>query len=360
MLDPWGTSIIKDYDRLYDEFGIEPFKPLLAEMPNPNMFMRRGIVFGHRDFKIVLDAIKNRKKFAVMSGIKPTGEFHLGTLMTAREIIYFQQQGAFASYCIADIEAYEDNAIPYEKSEKYAVGNVADLLALGFDRSRGYVYRQSTEPRVKDLSFVFGRAVTLATMNAIYGGRHIGLYMSALIQAGDILMPQLEDFGGPKPTVVPVGVDQDAHLRLCRDLAQKFAKYRFVSPSSTYHKIMRGLNGSPKMSKRDPMSYFTLQEKPGRIAKKVSNALTGGRATEGEQRQLGGVPEQCCVYEVCLFHFRTDDNDLLRMYEDCVSGRVLCGECKSRAIEVILKFITNHQEKRERLIDDARQTLKMA
>ncbi|MEM2027603.1 MAG: hypothetical protein QXT30_07610 [Candidatus Bathyarchaeia archaeon] len=46
--------------------------------------------------------MKSGKEFAVMSGIKPTGEFHLGTLVTVREIIYFQQQGAVAFYCIAD------------------------------------------------------------------------------------------------------------------------------------------------------------------------------------------------------------------------------------------------------------------
>ena len=56
-----------------------------------------------------------------MSGIKPTGEFHLGTLMTARQVISFQQMGATAFYCIADIEAYEDNGIPFEESEKIGI-----------------------------------------------------------------------------------------------------------------------------------------------------------------------------------------------------------------------------------------------
>ncbi|MFQ6073998.1 MAG: tryptophan--tRNA ligase, partial [Candidatus Bathyarchaeia archaeon] len=216
-LDPFGMTVVEDYERLYEEFGIQPFKPLLTQIPNPYMSMRRGVIFGHRDFERVLDAMKNREEFAVMSGIKPTGEFHLGTLTTAREVIYFQQQGATAFYGIADVEAYEDNRISFERSEKYAVGNVADLLALGFDPKRGYIYRQSKEERVKDLAIIFGRNVTLATMKAIYGERHMGLYISALIQAGDILLPQLEDFGGPKPTVVPVGVDQDPHLRLTRD-----------------------------------------------------------------------------------------------------------------------------------------------
>jgi len=360
VLDPWGTTIVEDYNRLYEEFGIQPFGPLLSKMPNPSMYMRRGIIFGHRDFERVLNSMKSHEKFAVMSGIKPTGEFHLGTLMTAREIIYFQQQEATAFYCIADIEAYEDNKIPFEKSEKIAVGNVADLLALGFDPKRGYIYQQYKEWRVRDLAILFGRTVTLAMIKAIYGERNIGLYWSALVQAGDILMPQLEDFGGPKPTVVPVGVDQDAHLRLTRDLASKFRrKYNFVSPSSTYHKIMKGLDGSPKMAKRNPMSYFTLHERPESIAKKISNAFTGGKPTVEEQRKLGGVPEICPVYEICMYHFVEDDDDIIRVYHDCKSGKLLCGEHKDQTIETVLNFVKEHQRKRRKFIDKAREILQV-
>ena len=359
VLDPFGTSVVADYERLYKEFGIEPFKPLLSRVPNPSMYMRRGIVFGHRGFDGILGAMLKHEEFAVLSGIKPTGEFHLGTLMTAKEIIYFQQQGAQTFYCIADIEAYEDNKIPFEKSEKTAVDNVADLLALGIDPKRAYIYRQSKEVRVKDLAIIFGRAATLATMKAIYGERRIGLYLSALIQAGDILLPQLEDFGGPKPTVIPVGVDQEPHIRFTRDLAQIFGrKYNFILPSSTYHKLMRGLDGSPKMSKRQ-MNYFTLHDKPQTIAKRISNAFTGGRATVKEQREHGGVPEICPLYEICLFHFVEDDDKIIKIYNDCKSGKLLCGDHKKQTIDTVVKFVKEHQRKKKKFIDKARKILRV-
>ena len=359
-LDPWGITEIQDYERLYREFGIKPFKPLLPEIPEPNMFMRRGIIFGHRDFERIVEAIKNNGEFAVLSGIKPTGEFHLGTLMTAREIIYFQKQGAKTFYCVADVEAYEDNNIPLEKSGKIAVGNIADVLALGLDPKKAYIYRQSKEMRVRDFALIFARKVTLATMKAIYGERNIGLYLSALIQAGDILLPQHKDFGGPKPTVVPVGIDQDPHLRFTRDLAQKFKrKYGFVLPSSTYHKLIKGLDGSPKMSKRNPMSYFTLHEPPEIIAKKISNAFTGGRPTVKEQRELGGIPEICSVYAINMFHFMENDEEVIKLYNDCKSGNIICGECKQRTIEIVLRFIRNLEEKRKKFIDKAREILQV-
>jgi tryptophanyl-tRNA synthetase len=356
-IDPFGTTSVTDYERIYKEFGIEPFSPLLSKVSSPSLYMRRGIIFGHRGFDRILDRMENHEEFAVLSGIKPTGEFHLGTLMTAKEIIYFQQHGAQTFYCVADVEAYEDNKVPFEKSEKIAVDNLADMLALGFDLKNAYVYRQSKETKVKDLAIILGRPVTLATMRAIYGERRIGLYLSALFQAGDILLPQLKDFGGPKPTIVPVGIDQDPHLRFTRDLSEMFhRKYGFVLPCSTYHKLMRGLDGSPKMSKRQ-MNCFTLQDKPETIRKRIMNAFTGGRATVKEQREKGGVPENCPLYETCLFHFVEDDDTIVETYHDCRTGKLLCGEHKTQTIDLILKFVKRHREKRKKLIDKAKQAL---
>jgi tryptophanyl-tRNA synthetase len=357
-LDPFGQTSIENYDYLYEEFGIQPFKPLLQDIPEATAAMRRGVVFGHRDFDRILKAMKLHEGFAVMSGIKPTGDFHLGSLITAREVIYFQQQGATAFYCIADVEAYEDNGVPFEKSEKTAVVNIADLLALGFNLDKGYIYRQSKEERVKDLAIAFGRRVTLATMKAIYGERHLGLYLSSLIQAGDILLPQLKEFGGPKPTVVPVGIDQDPHLRLARDLASKFnRRYGFVSPSSTYHKLIKALDGSAKMTKRAPASHFTLNENPETAAKKISNAFTGGQPTVKEQREAGANPSICPIYDLYMFHFFEKDEDTAKLYDECRTGKILCGECKNRLIEVVTRFVQDHQRKRLQFIDKGKEIL---
>ncbi|MEM1538453.1 MAG: tryptophan--tRNA ligase [Candidatus Nezhaarchaeales archaeon] len=358
LIDPWGETAIEDYEKLFADFGIRPLKPLIPLIPSPPSFIRRGVIFGHRDLELILSAIKEKKDFAVMSGIKPTGDFHLGALLTAREIVYFQKLGGFGVYCIADIEAYEDNDIPYEESERIAVDNVADVLALGFDPKRGYIYRQSKETRVKDLAFLFGRGVTLATITAIYGERHMGLYMSALVQAGDIMLPQLPDFGGPKPTLVPVGVDQDPHIRFTRDLAQKFhAKYGFYTPSATYHRIVKGLDGSPKMSKRNPMGYFTLAEDLESIKAKLIQAFTGGRATVKEQRELGGEPERCPIYDLNMFYFMEDDDKVVELYINCKNGNLLCGDCKLRTAKVVLGFVKDHQRKRVQNLDKAREIL---
>jgi tryptophanyl-tRNA synthetase len=359
-LDPWGTSSIKDYSRLQSEFGIEPITPLLPRFRKPSPHISRGIDFGQRDLGRVLDAIDNHKPYAVMSGIKPDGVFHLGNKMTADDMIYFQSLSKKATvfYAIADVEAYADNGLSYSESSKTAVRNVADILALGLDADRAVVYKQSEEMRVMKMSTIFSRGVTNNMLKAIYGERQIGLYMSALIQAGDILMPQLPEFGGPKPVLVPVGADQDPHIRLSRDLAGRYQnEFGFIPPSAIYHRLELALTGGQKMSKRVPESGFTLDDTPAEASRRVRIAFTGGRDTVEEQRRLGGRADICPVYDLYRFHFAKDDEHVERVYNECTKGIRLCGECKDEAIGLVKSFLESHHKKRDSMMSDAKELL---
>ncbi len=359
-LDPWGTSTIKDYSRLQSEFGIEPVAPLLARFKQESPHMSRGIDFGQRDLGRIADAIDHNKPYAVMSGIKPDGAFHLGNKMTADDMIYFQSlsKKAVVYYAIADVEAYADNGLSFAETSKTALRNVADILALGLDPDRAVVYKQSEEMRVMRLSTIFSRGVTNNMLRAIYGDRQIGLYMSALIQAGDILMPQLPEFGGPKPILVPVGADQDPHIRLSRDLAARYgADFKFVPPSAIYHRLELALTGGYKMSKRAPESGFTLGDTSAEATKRVRVAFTGGRDTVEEQRRLGGRPDICPVFDLYRFHFAINDEHVHRVHEECAHGIRLCGECKLEANGLVKAFLDDHHKKRDSLMGDAKDLL---
>jgi tryptophanyl-tRNA synthetase len=359
-IDPWGMSSIEedDYSRLIKEFGIEEISESLRQKLIKNRFIRRKIIFGHRDLNLVFKAIESGQSWAVMSGIKPSGPFHLGTLTTALEIVEFQKMGGKAYYAIADIESWEDNGIPWEDAEESAIDNIADVLTLGLDPSpkRSYIWRQSKEPIVKDVCFKVSRLVTQNMLNAIYGERNFGLYITSLIQVGDIVLPQILD--NPQPTIVPVGIDQDPHIRLTRDLTRRIYKPFFL-PGATYHYLLAGIDGTEKMAKRNPNSYFTFNEPLESIEKKVKGALTGGRRNLKEQRELGGEPQKCMIYKILMYHFEDDDQKLEKDFEMCVKGELMCGDHKKECIEKVLKFIENHRKKKEKMIDKARALLKI-
>jgi len=56
IIDPWGSELVEDYEKIVKDFGLETFDPKL--FPQPNRLMRRGIIFAGRDLKIIADAIK--------------------------------------------------------------------------------------------------------------------------------------------------------------------------------------------------------------------------------------------------------------------------------------------------------------
>jgi tryptophanyl-tRNA synthetase len=359
IIDPFGNSVVVNYEKVIRDMRLKPVdKSILDRIKNPNRYLRRGIDFAHIDFDKFLDAVERKEKVAVMSGIKPTNEFHLGSKITAEKIIFFQKEfGAKVFYAIADTEGMLDNKLPLDVQAKIAVDNVADLLALGLDPKNAYIYRQSQEIRVMRLAYLFSRGITNNHLRNLYGERPVGLYFAAFTQCGDIHLPQTEDFDGPKMVIVPVGLDQAPHIFLARDVVEKFPEFNFKRPAAVFHKFFRSLKGETKMSKRDPMSMITLNDTPEMIEKKVKNALTGGRKTVEEQRKFGGIPEQSVVYELYYYHFVEDDEKVKQVYNDYKSGRLLDGEMKKEITEIIIKFLEQHQKKKKKLLPKAKKIL---
>ncbi len=345
-LDPWGSVQIKSYEKLMKEFGIQPFKDVLSKIDNPHPYMKRGIIYGHREFGRIAEAIKKGKRYAMMTGFMPSGKAHLGHRMLMDQIVWYQNKGALTYVCIADIEAYTVRRISRKDCLKFGMDYLAYLAAMGLDATKAVLYFQSgKDGKYHAFSKLAARKVTFNELEAIYGELSPGKIVSALTQVADILLPQLEH--GTMPTVVPVGSDQDPHMRLTRDIAARFkAEYGFALPSSTYHKFQTGLDGG-KMSSSKPSSYIALNEDESSIKKKVMNAFTGGRATLEEQKKLGGKPEICTIFELFAYHVEMDDKALREIYEACKAGKRMCGPCKKECAEKLVVMLKELNEKKE-------------
>jgi len=483
-LDPWGSATVDDYRSLFDEFGIESFDEILADVPEPHYLMRRGVIFGHRGYDRVARAMREGEPFAVLSGFMPTGDPHIGHKLVFDELIWHQERGADARGLIADLEAHAARGLSWDEIDEHARDYLLSLLALGFDPDDGELYRQSTNRRVRDLGFELGANANFSELQAIYdfdGETNVSHMQSVVTQMADILYPQLD---GPKPTVVPVGPDQDPHMRLARDLAARARLFKvteayasfevddgarglletayerrgeyaadpdrprceeaadwlaargggdgdgddanpngdaaanlieslesagkeplrprvrfldrnatpaafealidavdgekrvyeghvdafdlsreaaealarevevddggfgFSPPSSIYHRFMTGLTGG-KMSSSVPASHISLLDEPEDGYGKVKAATTGGRETAELQRELGGEADDCPVYELYAYLLAGDDDEFAkRVYDECVGGERLCGDCKEQAARLMREFLADHQEKR--------------
>jgi tryptophanyl-tRNA synthetase len=403
-VNPWGNNQGQDYQAIFSEFGIDPISTVVDGLPEVPAFIRRGIVVGHRDYGAIARAIRDGSPYYVMTGFMPSGHPHLGHLMVMKEVVWHVRHGATGYIAIADREAHAVRGIPWEKCREYGEEYLACLRALGY---RGTTYYQSENHPLHALAFEASTKVNFSELSAIYGfGPETSLSHaeSVITQVADILYPQVDR--GPAPTVVPVGIDQDPHLRLTRGIAYKLRMftveeregyvsvrsknapqeaisavnrafpgskkfeghvdirgcplrdveervreierehggYGFFIPSSTYHIFMPGLQGG-KMSSSVPESLFTFTEPDESIGKKVRNALTGGRMTVEEQKRLGGEPDRCSVYLLNLFHLIEDDRELDEIRKACLQGRLMCGPCKKATLDRVWAFLSDFRER---------------
>ena len=358
MINPW-TSTSVDYDKLINQFGIEKISDILGEIKDPQRLMKRGVVFGHREFKEINDLINKKEDFAVVTGMMPSGQMHIGHNMVVDQLIWYQQKGAMLSLPIADLESYAARDMSFEKGRKIAVEEyLTNWIALGLDLERDNVnvYLQSQNKSLFDLEFKASRKTNFNQLKAIYGfneSTNMAHMQAPLMQVADILLPQIEEFGGPKKVVVPVGVDQDPHLRLTRDIAAKMnEEYGFLAPASTYHRFLTGLTGD-KMSSSKPNTAIYLNETPKQAEKKVKSSKTGGRETLDEQKELGGRPDECVIYEMLVYHLVDDDKELEKIREECMDGSLMCGHCKVHAAELMKDFFEDLKVKQEESVEIA-------
>jgi tryptophanyl-tRNA synthetase len=350
-VNPWEVKGDIDYEKLMKEFGVTR----LLELPlifNKEILFKRKFIFAHRDIQRILEAIKNKKKFVMMTGLMPTGKFHFGHMIIAMQMIFYQKLGAKVYIAVADLEAYNARGQSLEDSRKIALDEyIANYIALGLDPKKCDIYFQSERSSDAKKSNAFYRLQNLlarhATFNefkAVYGEITPGKMLSSLLQAADMLHAQLPEFEGQCPVLVPVGIDQDPHLRLARDISQRIKSPKFTQLCSTYNIFLPGLKGG-KMSASDPSSYIAPTDTPKEIETKIKKyAFSGGQPTLELHKKLGGNPDIDVSFQY-LKLLEEDDKKLEQIYKDYKSGKMLTGELKEYTIKKINEFLKEHQKK---------------
>jgi tryptophanyl-tRNA synthetase len=353
---PWEVRGKIDYGKLMREFGIKSL-PLLPELFYKNILFRRGVIFAHRDFdKTILNCIKNKKKFVMMTGLMPTGKFHIGHMLLAQQMIFYQQLGAKLYICVADLEAYNARGQSLEESRKIAVEEyITNYIALGLKSENCEIYFQSERSQNAKksnayyrLASNFSKYATFNEFKAVYGDISPGKMNAALLQASDMYSPQLNEFEGIVPTFIPVGIDQDPHIRIARDMASRIKEHKFIPIASTYHIFMPGLSGG-KMSSSEANSFIAMTDSPKEVEQKIKKyAFSGGKDTIEEHRKKGGNPDIDVSFQYLKMFFEPDDKKLGQIEKDYRSGKMLTSELKEYLIKKINAFLSEHQKKREK------------
>ncbi len=307
--------------------------------------MRRGIVFAGRDLKIISKCIKEKKPFYVLTGIMPTAEkLHFGTKSVIDQVKYFQKHGAETYVLIADLEATATRGLPLKEAQRRALEiHIPCYIALGLNPQKTKFYFQSKNNEVRNLAFILSNKATLNEYKAIYGNPEPSRIMASILQVSDILHPQLKE---PIPGIIPVGIDQDPHIRLSRDISKRAKEFKFFQPSSINHKFVPDLLGNLKMSKSEGNSLYLL-DTDEEIKRKISKALTGGQKTLEEQKKKGGNPDNDMLFELFKQHLIDDDKEFKKRIKDYKEGKILDSENKKYATELLQKYMKDFRKKYE-------------
>ncbi|MCD6383075.1 MAG: tryptophan--tRNA ligase [Thermoplasmata archaeon] len=229
-IDPWAQRIFtEELNRLREEFGIGEFPTSILDGLEPPALFRRGLIAGQRGFEPVLKRMRAGEDFYVMSGLMPSGKMHLGHKLVIDQMRFYSRFTDKIHIGVADVEAYATRGVDFKEAFRLATEEyLLNYLALGLPPDRFRIYFQSRYETVVRLAYVLGRRTNLSTASAIYGfggTTNLTHILAPLVQAADILHPQI--LHGPMPGVVPVGLDQDPHMRFTRDLAQAFRLFTF-------------------------------------------------------------------------------------------------------------------------------------
>ena len=361
---PYAVEGEIDYEKLLEQFGADPLSDEQIHRLPDHPAVRRRIFYAGRDVDRYLAAAEAGEDHAIVTGVGPSGPLHLGHVLPLYLAKRFQDEtGATVHLPFSDDEKYLAKDQTFASIGEHTRENLRDVLAIGFDPDRTRIVIDTADADVVyPIAVRLAKGLTPATVDAVYGeGPNVGLSFYPAVQATHLLFPQL--VAGRQPTLIPIAIDQDPHVRVCRDLAGK-EDLPVEKPGALLGRFLPSLAGPGKMSSSESVGdnagasagghapSIELGDDREAVARKIrDHAFTGGRESTAAHREHGGDPTVDVPFQYLRFAFEPDDETLDRLAADYRAGDLLSGELKEIAIERIAEFLEGHQRRRDALGD---------
>jgi tryptophanyl-tRNA synthetase len=277
-------------------------------------------------------------KGRVTSGMRPTGSLHLGNLLGALDNWVKLQNDYECYYFIVDWHALTTpgggGAIGYENVSGLTASVMEmaiDWVAGGLDPEKCAIFVQSHVPEVAELHLIFSMITPLGWLERNPTYREMvtsykienpsyGLLGYPTLQSADIL--------AYKGEFVPVGKDQEVHVNMTRDLAQRFnslygrAVFPITNVLLTEVPKVPGLDSVERKMSKSAGNYIALAHTEEETAERVRNMFTDPTKIRKHDK---GHPEGCVVY---AFHgiYNRPEQPAVRF--ECFEGQRGCVDCK--------------------------------
>lgn len=283
----------------------------------------------------------------VLSGMRPTGQLHLGNYHGALERWVELQKTHECFYFVADWHALTTDYASTENLRENAYEMAADWLAAGLSPERSTLFVQSRVPEHAELHLLLSMVTPVSWLERCptykeqlrelkdKDVRNFGFLGYPVLQTADILLYKAKG--------VPVGEDQLAHLELSREICRRFnGLYGEIFPEPeallTPTPKVVGTDGR-KMSKSYGNCIY-LSDAPSEIGKKVSQMITDPQKIKKNDK---GNPDICSVFWLQKIY----QKDASSIESHCRTGKLGCVECKGTLSESLAAKLSPIRERRE-------------
>jgi tryptophanyl-tRNA synthetase len=297
-----------------------------------------------------------KKQQIVMSGIRPTGLLHLGNYFGALRNYVKMQEEYECYFMVADLHSLTTH--PDTKELKQNVHRVlAENIASGIDPDKAALYCQSHIHETAELYLYLNMLAYKGELEKTTTFKdkvrqhpdnvNAGLLTYPVLMATDILLH--------RASLVPVGKDQEQHLEMSRNFANRFNhRYGEVFPEpfafNYGDKLLKvpGLDGTGKMSKSEnPNTALFLADEDDVIRKKVMKAKTDA----GPIEQYSQKPDY--IENLFLLMKLASAPDVIEKYENDYNNCVIrYGDMKKQLADDMVKFISPIREKVNGILND--------
>lgn len=284
------------------------------------------------------------KKETVVSGIRPTGNLHLGNYEGAVRNFVKMQHEHHCYFFIADYHSLTTH--PNPKDLHQSVRTVlAEYLACGIDPEACAIYIQSDLPEIPELYMLLNMHAYLGELERVASFKEKARTQPNNINAGLLTYPVLmaADIILHKATKVPVGKDQEQHLEMARTFGNRFNRIYQVDIFPEPYAFnfgadlvkIPGLQGGGKMSKSDgDFNVINLSDSADIIRKKISRAVTDTGPTEPDS------PVSPAVQNLFDLMKRVSSPDTLEnfvhAYKNCT---IRYGDLKKQLAEDMVQYL---------------------
>jgi len=352
---PWDVDGEIDYDKLVKEFGVDKLddkmlKRLEKHTGELHHMLKRKVVFANRDLGWLLDEYEKGNKFFLYTGCGPSGPLHLGHLQIWIFTKWLQDKfGVELWFQFTDDEKFLFKDKSYDEIQEWTYNNMLDVIALGFDPKKTHFLIDTKHAGLMYPEAIkVAKKITFSTIKAAFGftdSNNIGEIFYTSMQAVPAFLPSV--IAGKKiPCMIPLGIDQDTHFRVSRDVIPKLG---YDKPAIMHGIFLPPLTGSSgKMSSSNKDAAILTTDSAKEVERKIKKyAFSGGKDTVEEHRKEGGNPDIDISFQYLRMLLEEDDAKLEKIYNDYKSGKMLTSELKDYTIEKINAFLKGHQKKRE-------------